>query len=180
MNCIRYLLAICVLAFMGHAQAADWGQDKIDTIIGNVQDIWDTVTGNVKDTAADLKRQLTSLQQQGDTLKETVADILGFLQHRRKPFQDFVNGGAGRCGEGSPCWNFRMDLEIFVLDMADLKPKFPQIEQQGLGDGELLADIVDHVPPLILFVTLRNAPARSRLAEHPAEPCQPFRRDRRR
>ena len=87
MNCIRYLLAIGVLAFMGYAQAADWGQDKIDEIINNVQDIWNTVTGNVKDTAADLKRQLTLLQQQGDTLKETAIDTLGFLQHRRETFR---------------------------------------------------------------------------------------------
>ena len=59
--------------------------------------------------------------------------------------------GAVRCGEGSACWDFRMDLEIFVLDMADLKSKFPQVERQGLGDGHHLAEIIDRVPPLVLF-----------------------------
>jgi hypothetical protein len=160
MNAIRHLLAIGLLAFAVQAQA-NWVDDTVDEVIDKVRAIWTTVTGDVKDTAADLKRQLTALEQQGDTLKETVTDVLGLLQHRRKPFQDFVNGGTERCGEGSPCWDFRMDLEIFVLDMADLKSKFPQIERQGLGNGELLAEIIDHVPPLILFAiyeTLRLVP----------------------
>jgi hypothetical protein len=160
MNYTRHLLAIFLLAFAVEAKAG-WLDDTVDEVINKVRDVWSTVTGDVKDTAADLKRQLALLQQQGDTVKETASDALGFLQHRRTPFLDFVNGGAGRCGQGSACWDFRMDLEIFVLDIADLKTKFPQVEQHGLGDGHLLADVIDHLPPFVLFPlyeTLQRVP----------------------
>jgi hypothetical protein len=150
MHYARYVLAIVLLALSTQANAG-WLDETVDEVINKVRDVWNTVTGDVKDTAADLKRQLALLQQQGDTVKETASDVLGHLQHRRTPFLDFVNGGAGRCGEGSPCWDFRMDLEIFVLDIADLKTKFPQIERHGLGDGHVVADIIDHLPPLVLF-----------------------------
>jgi hypothetical protein len=151
MKYMRYALAISLLAFAVQVEAADWVADDINDILTKVRSMFTTISGDVKDTAADLKRQLTSLQQQGDTMKETVDDILEFLQHRRGPFLDFVNGGGGRCGQGSPCFDFRADLEDFVLDMADLKSKFPQIEKHGLGDGQLLADIIEYVPPLALF-----------------------------
>ena len=44
-----------------------------------------------------------------------------------------------------------MDLENFVIGLANLKSKFPQIENHGLDDGERLAGIIDHLPPLVLF-----------------------------
>jgi len=150
MKYTRYFLVMCLLAFAAQAKA-DWVSSDITDIINNVKAIYYEVTGNVKDTAQDLKRQLTLLQQQGDTVKETVDDALELLQHRRTPFLDFVNGGAGRCGQGSSCWSFRTDLEDFILDFADLRNRFPQIEQNGFGDGEVAADAIDHMPPLVLF-----------------------------
>jgi hypothetical protein len=150
MKSTRYLLAIGLLAFAVQARA-DWAGTDIDDILAKVRSMFTTVTGDVKDTAQDFKRQLTSLLQRGATLKETVEDDLDLLQHRRTPFLDFVNGGSGRCGQGSPCFDFRADLDDFVLDMADLKSRFPQIAKHGLADGTLLVDIIDHLPPLALF-----------------------------
>jgi hypothetical protein len=152
MKFARYLLALCLLAFSLQAKA-DWVSTDITNVVNYVTDMWNVVMGDVKDTAQDLRRQLTQLQQQGDTVKETVDDTLDLLQHRRQPFQDFVNGGAGRCGAGSPCGDFRNDLRNFVLDMAALRQWFPQIEKSGLGSGQHLADIIDHTPPLALFGT---------------------------
>ncbi|HTR58718.1 MAG TPA: hypothetical protein VMM27_11130 [Casimicrobiaceae bacterium] len=149
----RYLLAIGLLAFAVQARA-DWIGSDITDIINNVKTILAEVMGDVKDTAQDLKRQLTSLQQKGDTVKETVEDALDLIAHRRTPFLDFVTGpnhDLDRCGQYTACIDFRLDLENFVLDMADLKPKFPQIEQHGLGDGTILVDVIDHLPPLVLF-----------------------------
>jgi hypothetical protein len=150
MKYTRYVLAIALLAFAVQARAG-WIDDTVQEVIDKVRDVWNTVMGDVKDTAADLKRQLTSLQQKGDTVKENVEDILDLIQHRRTPFLDFVNGPNGRCGQGSACMDFRLDLENFVLDMADLKTKFPQINKHGLGDGTIVADVIDHLPPLVLF-----------------------------
>jgi hypothetical protein len=76
---------------------------------------------------------------------------LDFLQHRRTPFQDFVDGGTGRCGQGSPCYGFRSDLKDFIFDMAELRTRFAQIDRNGLGDGQLLANLVDILPPVALF-----------------------------
>jgi hypothetical protein len=113
--------------------------------------MYGTISGDVKDTAADLERQLGSLTSKGVTVKESAEDALDLLTHRRTPFLQFVNGPHGRCGDGSACMDFRLDLEYFVLDMADLKRRFPQIEQHGLGDGTIMVDVIDHLPPLALF-----------------------------
>ncbi len=152
MKYMRYVLAMGLLSFAVQAGAATgWLDDDINDILTKVRSMFTTISGDVKDTAADLKRQLTSLQQKGDTVKETAEDVLDLLQHRRTPFLDFVSGGSARCGQGSPCANFRLDMENFVLDIADLKSRFPQIERHGLDNGEVLADIIDHLPPLALF-----------------------------
>ena len=157
MNYTRYLLAIGLLAFSVQARAftVDDIYDDVTETIRKVRDVWNTVMGDVKDTAADLKRQLSSFNQRGDTAKETVEDAMDFLQARRQVFLDFLNGNpptnTGRCGHDTPCMNFRLDLENFVLDIAALKSRFPQIEQHGLGDGEHLADVIHHLPPLVLF-----------------------------
>ena len=150
MNFARSIAAMCLLAFAGQANA-DWLNTDITSIINNVQAIYDEVTGDAKDMSKDFKRQLTLLQRQGDTVKETVDDALGLMQRGRTPFLDFVGGSAARCGQGSTCWNFRADLAAFVLDVADLRNRFPQIDQYGLGDGEPLADIITTRRLSVLF-----------------------------
>ena len=150
MNYLRYLLAIGLLAFAVQARAG-WVDETVQEVLDKVRSMFTTITGDVKDTAQDLKRQLTSLTQKGDTVKESVEDALDLIAHRRTPFLDFVNGGSGRCGPGSTCMDFRLDLENFVLDMAELRTKFPHIEKHGLGDGTILVDVIEHLPPIVLF-----------------------------
>jgi hypothetical protein len=58
---------------------------------------------------------------------------------------------SGRCGQGSSCAQFRADLKSFALDIADLKQRFPVIEQHGLGDTPVFADATDILPPFVLF-----------------------------
>jgi hypothetical protein len=147
----RYFVAACLLAFSVQAKADGWVTDDINDILGKVRTMFTTITGDVKDTAQDFKRQLTSLTNNGATVKETVDDAFAFLEHRRTPFLDFVNGGSVRCGQGSPCFEFRGELEDFVQDVADLRDRFPHIDRHGLGDGTLFIDIIDHLPPLALF-----------------------------
>jgi len=80
-----------------------------------------------------------------------VDDVLSFLESRKTPFQDFVNGGSGRCGTGSACAQFRTDLRTFALQMAELKDRFPVLQQHGLGDTDFFAELVKIVPPFALF-----------------------------
>ena len=151
MKSMRYILALCLVASALEARAEGWLDSDISDILSKVKSIYNEVSGDVSDTAQDFKRQLTSLQQKGASVKETVEDSLDLVQHRRTPFLDFVNGGSVRCGQGSACAQFRAALEDFVLDVADLKTRFPQIEKHGLGDGTILVDVIEHLPPLALF-----------------------------
>jgi len=134
---------------------ADWASGDITDIINNVKTILAEVAGDVTNMASEFVQQINALNAEGQTVRETVQDALDFVQHRRTPLLDFVNGSppnnTGRCGQNTPCENFRLDLENFVLDMANLKSMFPQIEQHGLGDGTILVDIIDTLPPFVLF-----------------------------
>ncbi|MGH8798664.1 MAG: hypothetical protein ACREX7_00350 [Casimicrobiaceae bacterium] len=145
---MRYLLTMCLLLFAAQARADGWLDDDISDMLSKVRSIYSEVTGDVKDAAQDLVRQL---QQRSVTMTETVDDLLTWSEQRRTPFLDFVNGGSERCGQGSPCWQFRADLKAFALDVASLKDRFPVIEQNGLGDTTLFADATDILPPFVLF-----------------------------
>ncbi len=142
----RCLVAMALLMFAVQARAF-----TVDDIYDYVTDIWDIVTGDVKSTSADLKQQLDLAKSKGTTVREAVQDGMEYVQQRRGAFLAFVDGHGARCGEGSPCMNFRLDLENFVLDMAELKTRFPQVEKQGLGDGGNLAEVIDRLPPVVLF-----------------------------
>ena len=97
MKSMRYILALCLVASALEARAEGWLDSDISDILSKVKSIYNEVSGDVSDTAQDFKRQLTSLQQKGASVKETVEDSLDLVQHRRTPFLDFVNGGSVRC-----------------------------------------------------------------------------------
>ena len=118
MQRVRNVVAVGLLAFAIPVQAADWLGDDINEVLSKVRSVYTTVVGDVKDTAQDLKRQLTSLAEKGQTLKDTVDDVLEFLRHRRTPFQDFVNGGAGRCGD--------KDLQQSAGEFCDVERRYSQ------------------------------------------------------
>jgi hypothetical protein len=165
MNRTRYLVAVCLLAFSVQAKADGWLDDDINDILAKVRTMFTTITGDVKDTAQDLNRQLTSLTQKGATVKEHVEDALDLAAHRRTPFLDFVNGPNGRCGEGSTCLDFRLDLENFVLDMADLLSAHPETRAWRWDDCRRSRRPPSATRPLR---SLRNSQQGSRLAGHAA------------
>lgn len=152
MKCARYLLAMCLLVFSMQARADCSDSDSnICTVVNNVQTIWNEITGDVTKMATDLAYQVKQLHDQGAVLIDKVADSLQVLQAVQTPLQQFVDGGTVRCGQGSPCFQFRSDLENFVLDMGALAPVFPQIANSGFGHGQLLGDLIAAAPPLALF-----------------------------
>jgi hypothetical protein len=148
MKTARQVLAMGLLALATQAQAADWVADDITDILAKVKSIFTAVTGNITEAADDLVAQKGKRPQQ---LLDNVEDLLTWMDNRRTPFQDFVNGGAGRCGTGSTCATFRNDLRNFALQMAELKDRFPVLEQHGLGDTTFFADLVKIMPPFVLF-----------------------------
>lgn len=134
-----------------------WDDTTIGKIVDDVKDIKDQVTGNgpIKLVADDFKEQLEELAAKGFILKESVGDILTWLQSREGPYRQFVdhpsNPSSPRCGAGSPCDNFRTDLIYFFGDLGALRGNFPIMERLGMGDGSHAISVVEILPPIMLF-----------------------------
>ena len=149
MKTARHVLAIILLAFATNVQAAgEWLTDDINDILSKVRSIFTTVTGNIKDAADDL---VEFKSKRSDAMRDNIDDFRDWIENRKTPLRDFVSGGPGRCGAGSPCARFRTELRTFALQMAELKDRFPVIQEAGLGDTTLLADMVKILPPFVLF-----------------------------
>ena len=96
------------------------------------------------------RQQLEELVEKGFILRDSVENILTWLQTREKPYHNFV-GDYPRCRLSTPCDQFREDLKRFFLEVADQRFNYPAIEKAGLGDGSHAAAIVENSSPIILF-----------------------------
>ncbi|MBE9558717.1 MAG: hypothetical protein IMF08_17795 [Proteobacteria bacterium] len=130
-----------------------WDDTTIGDIIDDVKDIKDQVTGTgpIKKVADEFKTQLDDLVAKGFILKESVGDILTWLQSREGPYREFVGSTGTRCGAGTPCGNFRTDLIYFFGDLGALRDNFPIMERLGMGDGSRAISVIETVPPIMLF-----------------------------
>ena len=127
--------------------------NKIDEITQNVVDIRNDVGGNAREVANDLKDQLDELVDKGVILKESVKDILIWLQTREQPYREFIGGDVfnpERCNLSTPCHSFRIELSNFFLEIADQGVNFQVIEKVGL-DGSRAENTIMKTPPIILF-----------------------------
>lgn len=163
----RLIGSLCALFFSffcGQAlAAASWGdgpfkrlfnngENNIDEIVQNVTDIREDVGGNAKDVAANFKNDLNDLANRGFILRESVEELLDWLQSRVEPYLTFVGGlGEDKCHLNSPCNKFKIELNTFFLEIADQRFNFPVIERSGLGDGTRAEKIIMNTPPIILF-----------------------------
>jgi hypothetical protein len=147
MNAARHFLAICLFTLATPVHAA-WDDFRIDDIYDKVVKVFNKVQGDVSDAVKEL---LDQRKDRVDDMRDAVEDIVSWFQNRKTPLKDFVSGGPGRCGTGSPCAKFRSDLLAFALQMAELKDRFPVLEQHGLGDTAFFAELVKILPPVILF-----------------------------
>jgi hypothetical protein len=136
---------LCMCAMQAHAE---WGDNDITDIIENVKNVKSTVQGNVATTANDLKRQLDDLKAHGVHITSSVEEILVWLERRQDRFDAFK---GNKCGADSPCADFRRRLRRFAGDMSALTDRFPAIEKVGLGDGAFAEDVIEILPPFILF-----------------------------
>jgi len=149
---MKRILAFFLCAFSVQAIAIDWDTGaggNIESIVNNVKDIRaKTIEGSIGISADDLKRQLDKLNADGVLIKSSVEEILAWLERRRGPFLEFK---GSNCGSGSPCAEFRARLKRFAGDMSALGARFPAIEKVGLGDGEFTEQVIEILPPFILF-----------------------------
>lgn len=127
---------------------AAWIDDEIQEIVDNVRTIRTTVQGNVATTAGDLKRQLDELKSKGILITSSVEEILTWLGHRASRFNSFK---GANCGAGTPCANFRSRLKRFVGEVSALSDHFPAVEKLGLNDGMFAEEVIEVLPPFVLF-----------------------------
>lgn len=152
MKKLTVLCFLCVVFFESPAAMAAWDDNNISEIIDDVKAIRKDVIGdgNVKVVAEDLRQQLKELVDKGFILRDSVEDILTWLQSRERPYYDFA-GDYPRCQPFTPCGQFREDLKRFFLEVADQRYNFPAIEKVGLGDGSHAVAIIENSPPILLF-----------------------------
>ena len=157
MKYARYLLASCLLCLSIQAKAVDCSTvDTTSWSTDSIQCVFQEIFGDVKTMATNFVGQINVLEQHSAMVVNTVQDTLQFVDSIGVPFQSFLfadpqNPGTVRCDQGSPCSQFRTDLENFVLDMGALAPSFPQVASSGLGHGQLLAQLISVTPPFALF-----------------------------
>jgi hypothetical protein len=146
------VLFICLIT----PAMADWNDGNIKGIIDDVTEIKDDVLGddgNVKQVMGDFKGQLKDLKEKGVLLTDSVQAFLKWLQSRKEPFEKFAGpmGSSPRCSGITPCRIFREDLKTFFADFASLKIKFPVIQKMDFTDGSRAGNIVEQIPPVVLF-----------------------------
>jgi len=125
--------------------------NKIDEITQNVIDIKNNVGGDARDVAKDVKEQLNKLRGKGVMVKESVEDILIWLQTREVPYRDFVGElGSERCNFTTKCYQFKTELSDFFIEIANQGINFPVIKKVGL-DGSRAENTIMNTPPIILF-----------------------------
>lgn len=133
---------------------AGWNDDNTNGIIQDVKDLRKEVVGNngkLKQVTDDFRDQLNDLQSRGMILRESVHDMLTWLQTREGPYREFVGLSESRCGFGTQCAQFRDDLSSFFLELGNQRFNFPIFDKAGLGDGSRAVNIVNNTPPIILF-----------------------------
>lgn len=140
----------------------DIGQDisniktNVTTIKSNVSNIKTTVTGNVSSVADEFKQQIDALQSRGLLLRETSDQLLDWLNSHQDDYLAFV---GSQCGVGSPCYDFRIELNKFIQDFSLLSDRFPIIENLGMNDSPRIINIVNNLPHILVF-TLYETMAR--------------------
>lgn len=151
---MKRVLAVCLCTFGMHAQAQWTNQtvqdifDDVETVRSSVVGVRNRIDGNISTSADELKRQLDELNDRGVLIKSAVEEILVWLDRRRAVFEDFK---GANCGAGTPCADFRRRLRQFAGDMSSLRDRFPVVEKVGLGEAHFGEDVVEALPPFLLF-----------------------------
>lgn len=115
------------------------------------------IKNDVADIVADLEEKRAELRKAGiKELKDTIISILTYMRQAQAGYQDFV--APDNCGRNSECSAFRDKLHDAVLDFAELPASLPFVEQVPPAVEQLYesADLVDYIPPPVLYVSARS------------------------
>lgn len=125
-------------------------KDRVQETRGKVTEL----KNKVQVKAETIQEKIEELDGEGkEQLMEMVTSMLKFVKHAQAGYKNFV--GADKCGAGSPCGAFREQLRQMFLTFVNLPHDLPFVESIPPAVKQLkqFAQLLDHMPPPILYVT---------------------------
>ena len=134
----------------GSAGLLDNAKSRVQQAAGKVTELRNSVQAKVED----VKDKVEELDSDGlEQTKEMVASMLEFVKKIQAGYKDFA--GTDNCGQNSPCGAFRAKLRKMIVSFANLPQELPFVETipPAVKQLEEMAQLVDHMPPPILYAT---------------------------
>jgi len=134
----------------GSAGLLDKAKSRVQQAATNVTEFKNNVQAKVED----VKDKVEELDSEGlEQTKEMVASMLQFVKKIQAGYKDFA--GTDNCGQNSPCGAFRAQLRKMIESFANLPEELPFVEAipPAVKQLEEMAQLVDHMPPPILYAT---------------------------
>lgn len=155
------LVAVFLAAPFAAPSTAQAGPiDKIKTRVEQTHKNVRAIRGRVNAVYGDLqeKRQMLGAESK-EQLVEAIRTTLEYMQHARADYAGFV--GPDNCGTASDCGAFRGQIQDMIKDFIALPAELPFVENVPPVVNRLqkISNLVNHMPPPVLFVTEKAAGA---------------------
>jgi len=136
--------------FAAHAGPIDKVKARVEQTHQQVQ----AIRGRVNAIYGDLQEKRQMLGAEGkEQLMEAIRTTIEYMQHARADYAGFV--APDQCGPASECGAFRKQLKEMIQAFITLPADLPFVENPPAAVTKLakVAELVDHVPPPVLFAT---------------------------
>jgi len=151
-------IAAAILATPFAAQAGPI--DRVKTRVEQTHAQVRAIRGRVNAIYNDVQEKRDMLGAEGkEQLIEAIRTTVEYMQHARADYADFV--GADNCGAGSECGAFREQIQGMIKGFIALPTELPFVESVPpvVSRLEKVADLVNHMPPPVLYVTEKSVGA---------------------
>lgn len=148
--------AILVTPFAAQAGPIDRIKTRVEQTHAQVR----AIRGRVNAIYNDIQEKRDMLGADGkEQLIEAIRTTVEYMQHARADYADFV--GADNCGSASECGAFREQIKEMIKGFVALPTELPFVESVPPVVQRLqkVADLVDHMPPPVLYVTKKSVGA---------------------
>jgi len=150
------IAAVLATPFAAHAGPIDRVKSRVEQTHAQVR----AIRGRVNAIYNDIQEKRDMLGAEGkEQLIEAIRTTVEYMQHARADYTDFV--GADNCGAGSECGVFREQIQGMIKGFIALPTELPFVESVPpvVRRLEKVADLVNHMPPPVLYVTEKSVGA---------------------
>lgn len=148
--------AILVTPFAAQAGPIDRIKTRVEQTNAQVR----AIRGRVNAIYNDIQEKRDMLGADGkEQLIEAIRTTVEYMQHARADYADFV--GADGCNSGSECGAFREQIQNMIKNFTALPTDLPFVESVPPVVSRLqkISNLVDHMPPPVLYVTAKSVGA---------------------